>query len=72
MLTDNDRLLTKKEAAEFLGCSVALLDKLIVRHSGPEHIKLNGRIVRYTKQALDNFVRAHTIRTGGVRMEVGA
>jgi predicted DNA-binding transcriptional regulator AlpA len=62
MIQNMNKLLTKRQAAEFLGCSVALLDKWIVQHSGPEYIKLNGKIVRYTKEALDAFVRTHQVR----------
>lgn len=51
----------KKEAAARLKCSVALLNRWICYGGGPDYVKLNGKIVRYTAASLDAFIRAHTI-----------
>lgn len=50
--------LSTQEAADHLGLSVSLLEKLRVRGTGPKYLKL-GRAVRYRKEALESWLDAH-------------
>lgn len=46
--TDNERLLTKKEIAEFLNVSVKMIDKKVFMNEIP-YLKV-GKLVRFSKQ----------------------
>lgn len=50
-------LLNTREAANYLGCSTALLEKLRWKGSGPVFIKV-GKSVRYRKSAIDIWLRS--------------
>ena len=54
----NSRLLSAKQAAEFLGLSTAYLAKLRSDGGGPIFIKI-GAAVRYTPDDLATFIAAH-------------
>jgi excisionase family DNA binding protein len=51
-----ERLLTPKEAAEFLRVSLSWLAKARMRGDGPPFIKV-GRSVRYSEAALNHWMR---------------
>ena len=51
-----ERLLTPKEAAEFLRVSLSWLAKARMRGDGPPFIKV-GRSVRYSETALNQWMR---------------
>lgn len=54
-------LKTPKEAALYLKVSVHTLAKWRSEKRGPEFIKA-GKAVRYSRQALDSFLRKNSIR----------
>jgi len=56
--SDFDRLLTVREAAEFLQLSESWMNKARITGDGPRFIKM-GRSVRYSLQALEEFKRAN-------------
>lgn len=55
-------LLTEKQAASRLTVSTRTLQTLRSNNAGPAYIRIGGGI-RYTEDALDNFIRAHTQET---------
>jgi hypothetical protein len=62
----NPNLFDENRAAEILGCSVALVRKWRLFGEGPAYCKI-GRLVRYSHEDLDAFLRAHRVQTGGGR-----
>jgi len=52
--------LVERDAAAYIGTSVAFLRKLRQEGRGPDYVKL-GRSVRYLIHALDAFLAAHTV-----------
>jgi predicted DNA-binding transcriptional regulator AlpA len=54
--TQNERLLTPREAAEFLRVSISWLAKSRMTGMGPAFIKV-GRSVRYAEGALSQWTR---------------
>ena len=52
-----DRLLTPKEAAEFLRCSTSWMAKARMRGDGPPFVKLGG-CVRYLESTLVRWMKA--------------
>ena len=55
-------LLTDKEAAEAMSCSVAALRRWRREGRGPAFFRI-GRLVRYSTADLENFVRAGRVET---------
>jgi len=53
-----NRLLTTRQAAEFLGLSESALEKYRVVGGGPRYLKLGHKIVRYAPQELKNWSMA--------------
>ena len=56
-LKSTDRLLTPKEAAEFLRVSISWLAKARMRGDGPPYVKI-GRAVRYPEGALHQWMKS--------------
>lgn len=56
-------LLKEQQAAEVLGCSVALLRKHRLFRKGPAFVKI-GRLVRYRSEDLDAFIEANLTTNG--------
>ena len=56
--SQRDRLLTVKEAADFLQLSASWLNKGRLSGGGPGFHKM-GRCVRYSRQTLEEFKRAN-------------
>ena len=52
-------LLTERETAERLRCTVAALRRWRREHRGPKWIKL-GRLIRYSIADLESFIAAST------------
>ena len=61
---ENAYPLNEREAANMLGCSVALLRKWRSCGEGPAFVKI-GRLVRYRREDIDVFLDAHRVQTGG-------
>ena len=57
--TDAERLLTPKEASQFLRVSLSWLAKARMRGDGPPYVK-PGRSVRYSERALLQWIRSRT------------
>ncbi len=55
-------LLTPKEAGEYLKISVNTLASWRCKLRGPKFIK-TGRVVKYSKEDLDAFLRRQTVTT---------
>lgn len=59
-----DSLLNEREAAEWLGVSTGMLRGLRTKGGGPVFSKLGGKIIRYRREALNEWVekneRRHT------------
>jgi predicted DNA-binding transcriptional regulator AlpA len=53
-----DRMLTPKEAANFLRVSESWLAKARMRGDGPPYVKI-GRAVRYGEAALAQWMKSH-------------
>jgi len=59
-----DRLLTSEETAAYLNTSPRLLNDWRYREQGPPWLKLGRRTVRYSKQALDEWLAACKVEVG--------
>lgn len=57
------RLLTTKEAAEYLGMSPRTLEGYRSRGGGPQFMRLGRRSVRYDPDALQQWATAQTVRS---------
>jgi excisionase family DNA binding protein len=57
------RLLTPKQAAEFLGVPEGTLAQWRSQRRGPSFIKLEGRLVRYRLSDVENYVCRHAVKT---------
>ena len=60
MAHDPNSALTENQAADFLGLSVRTLQNWRATRTGPSFTKIS-RSVRYTRRALIDFQRAHTV-----------
>lgn len=58
--TDNERLLTKKEIADFLNVSVKMIDKKVFMNEIP-YLKI-GKLVRFSKQRVLAWAEETTLR----------
>jgi predicted DNA-binding transcriptional regulator AlpA len=54
-----DPLLTPRDAARILGCSISWLAKRRLDGGGPRFVKV-GRSVRYLESALREYIKART------------
>jgi predicted DNA-binding transcriptional regulator AlpA len=64
------RLLTPKQAAEFLSVSEGTLAQWRSQSRGPVFIKLEGRLVRYRARDLENYIAGRVVEPaldGGMR-----
>jgi predicted DNA-binding transcriptional regulator AlpA len=61
-----DRLLTPKEAAEFLRVSTSWLAKARMRGDGPPYVKI-GRAIRYPESALYHWMKSRMHLSTGER-----
>jgi excisionase family DNA binding protein len=55
------RLVTPKEAAEFLGVPEGTLAQWRSQRRGPTFVKLEGRLVRYRLADLDQYIASHIV-----------
>jgi predicted DNA-binding transcriptional regulator AlpA len=62
----DSKVLDEREAAELLGCSVALMRKWRLFGEGVAYVKI-GRLVRYRQSDIDAFLDSHRVTTGGGR-----
>lgn len=53
------RLLTEREAAEFLGYTIRALQNWRVRGGGPHFVKVSSRSIRYRRHELIAWVESH-------------
>ena len=51
-----DNLINKKQLAELLNISVKTLDLWVSKGKGPRYLKI-GRMVRFTKADVENFIQ---------------
>lgn len=49
-------LLTPKQAADYLGFTLAALAAWRSRGGGPRFVKINGRVCRYRQEDLDSWI----------------
>lgn len=56
------RLLTVKEAAQYLRCGISTLNKLRVSGGGPVYVKMHGRVF-YKLDTLDRYIARHEMRS---------
>ena len=64
-LNSRERLLTAKEAADFLRLSTSYLAKARMRGDGPAYVQL-GRAIRYTDSALLDWIKSRSrVSTSG-------
>jgi len=65
-----DRLITERDAADFLGYTMRALQNWRLRGGGPAFVKVSGRSIRYRRRDLRAWVEsklsAHTSQ-GGLR-----
>lgn len=54
------RLLTEKEAALYLNCSVGFLRRGRLLHSGPAFVKI-GALVRYRAEDLETYISSKRV-----------
>ncbi len=57
-------LLTAKEAAGVLCVPEGTLAQWRSQRRGPPYIKLEGRLVRYRAEDLENYLKEHVVKTG--------
>jgi excisionase family DNA binding protein len=56
-------LLTAKQAAEFLGLPDSTLAQWRSQRRGPPYIKLEGRLVRYRRRDLEEYIASRIVET---------
>lgn len=59
----SDALLMPKQAAELLGLPKGTLAQWRSQRRGPPYIKLEGRLVRYRRSDLEEWLEHQTIET---------
>jgi predicted DNA-binding transcriptional regulator AlpA len=55
--------MTNEECARHRNCAESTLNKERVRGDGPPYVKIRGRMVRYSRQAVDQWLAAQTRRS---------
>jgi hypothetical protein len=58
-----ERPLSEAAAAAYIGISISGLRKWRKTGKAPSHFRV-GRIIRYSKRTLDDFIAAHSSNTG--------
>lgn len=53
-----DRLITERDAADFLGYTMRALQNWRLRGGGPVFVKVSGRSIRYRRRDLLNWVES--------------
>jgi excisionase family DNA binding protein len=56
-MQSNSDLLTKREVARFLGCSISFVNCLLSRRKLPK-IRLSYKVVRIPRDSLEAFIRS--------------
>jgi hypothetical protein len=59
------QLLTEAQAAKMLNFSVRALQAWRYYEKGPEYVRVSGRGVRYTRQALIDWIIKNTVKPSG-------
>jgi len=59
----SDALLTPKQAAEFLGIPEGTLAQWRSQRRGPQYVKLEGRLVRYRRSDLEDYIASRLVET---------
>lgn len=57
-MSTQNAIMTREEAAEYLGVTADTLAAHATRGTGPRYAKLSGRAVRYRRQDLDAWVES--------------
>lgn len=53
-----DRLITERDAADFLGYTMRALQNWRVRGGGPIYVKVSNRSIRYRRRDLNEWVQS--------------
>ena len=53
-----DRLITERDAADFLGYTMRALQNWRVRGGGPTYVKVSTRSIRYRRRDLNDWVES--------------
>lgn len=64
MYESSDRLLTQREVADWLGCSESFLEQARCRNPGMIPFCKIGKSVRYSRQAVQQYIQANTVGAG--------
>lgn len=56
-----DRLLSVRETADYLGTSPGNIYQWIAQGIGPRHIRIGSRSIRYRLSDLDKYIDARTV-----------
>jgi len=57
----SDILLSPEKVADFLGVSKETLAQWRSERRGPPYVKLENRLVRYWRSALENYLSTHSV-----------
>jgi predicted DNA-binding transcriptional regulator AlpA len=57
--SDPDALLTERQAAELLGFTARSLQAWRYRGDGPQYVRVGARGIRYRRQDLQEWIKAH-------------
>lgn len=61
MAAVNESLLTPKQAAEYLSMPETTLAQWRSQRKGPPYVKLEGRLVRYRRSELEEWLARQTV-----------
>lgn len=53
--------ITTKQAAEYLGVSPTFLEKARHFGTGPEYVRIGGRAIRYSVEALERYAQTDVV-----------
>lgn len=56
------KLLTAKEAADYLDVEIHLLNRWRYKKVGPEYIRIGGQSPRYKRSVLDEYIGHYRVR----------
>jgi hypothetical protein len=60
-LTELPPMVSRSQAAEYLGVTPQALSAMDVRGAGPTYVRI-GRVVRYPREDFVAWIEAHTVR----------
>jgi len=57
----NDQILSRKALAEHLGVSDEALAQMATRGTGPQYVKISGRLVRYRMADVEAWLESNLV-----------